>query len=73
MIEEASMVTGQFFDKLEAAARIIRRSSDFFGGIRLIVITDFSQLPPVGLLSKTRCVYSRYGGRPQETAGSVAV
>lgn len=45
------MVTGQFLYKLEAAARIIRRTSDFFGGILLIVIADFSQLPPVELLS----------------------
>ncbi|XP_058273888.1 ATP-dependent DNA helicase PIF1 isoform X2 [Hemibagrus wyckioides] len=47
IIDEISMVEAEFFDKLEAIARSIRRSSEPFGGIQLIVCGDFLQLPPV--------------------------
>ncbi|KAK6484300.1 ATP-dependent DNA helicase PIF1-like [Huso huso] len=47
IIDEVSMVEGEFFDKLETIARSIRRSSEPFGGIQLIVCGDFLQLPPV--------------------------
>ncbi|XP_076838064.1 ATP-dependent DNA helicase PIF1 isoform X2 [Brachyhypopomus gauderio] len=47
IIDEVSMVEGHFFDKLEAIARSIRRSTEPFGGIQLIVCGDFLQLPPV--------------------------
>ncbi|KAF6720395.1 ATP-dependent DNA helicase PIF1 [Oryzias melastigma] len=47
IIDEISMVEGQFFDKLEAVARSVRRSTQPFGGIQLIVCGDFLQLPPV--------------------------
>ncbi|XP_039533679.1 ATP-dependent DNA helicase PIF1 [Pimephales promelas] len=47
IIDEISMVEAQFFDKLEAIARSIRRSTEPFGGIQLIVCGDFLQLPPV--------------------------
>nr|XP_023671563.1 ATP-dependent DNA helicase PIF1 [Paramormyrops kingsleyae] len=47
IIDEISMVEAQFFDKLEAIARSIRRSTQPFGGIQLVVCGDFLQLPPV--------------------------
>ncbi|KAK9539000.1 hypothetical protein VZT92_004135 [Zoarces viviparus] len=47
IIDEVSMVEAQFFDKLEAVARSVRRSTEPFGGIQLIVCGDFLQLPPV--------------------------
>ncbi|XP_034743457.1 ATP-dependent DNA helicase PIF1 [Etheostoma cragini] len=47
IIDEISMVEAQFFDKLEAVARSVRRSTEPFGGIQLIVCGDFLQLPPV--------------------------
>uniref|UniRef100_A0A8C1ZJZ0 ATP-dependent DNA helicase n=1 Tax=Cyprinus carpio TaxID=7962 RepID=A0A8C1ZJZ0_CYPCA len=48
IIDEISMVKSEeFFDKLEAVARSIRRSTELFGGIQLIVCGDFLQLPPV--------------------------
>ncbi|KAG9333926.1 hypothetical protein JZ751_009389, partial [Albula glossodonta] len=47
IIDEISMVEAQFFDKLEMIARSIRRSTEPFGGIQLIVCGDFLQLPPV--------------------------
>ncbi|KAM8839588.1 ATP-dependent DNA helicase PIF1 [Synchiropus picturatus] len=47
IIDEVSMVEAEFFDKLEAVARSVRRSTEPFGGIQLIICGDFLQLPPV--------------------------
>uniref|UniRef100_A0A1I7Z420 ATP-dependent DNA helicase PIF1 n=1 Tax=Steinernema glaseri TaxID=37863 RepID=A0A1I7Z420_9BILA len=47
IIDEISMVSGDYFEKMEAVARTIRRSNLPFGGIQLIITGDFLQLPPV--------------------------
>uniref|UniRef100_T1J1X4 ATP-dependent DNA helicase n=1 Tax=Strigamia maritima TaxID=126957 RepID=T1J1X4_STRMM len=47
IIDEISMVDGEFFSKLEMMARKARRSDKVFGGIQLILSGDFLQLPPV--------------------------
>lgn len=47
IIDEISMVDSEFFDKLEAVARHVRRNDKPFGGIQLILCGDFFQLPPV--------------------------
>jgi len=47
IIDEVSMVDGNFFKKLEHVARQIRNSDKPFGGIQLILTGDFLQLPPV--------------------------
>lgn len=47
IIDEISMVDADYFDKLEAVARAVRRSSKPFGGIQLVLCGDFLQLPPV--------------------------
>ncbi|KAL2101689.1 hypothetical protein ACEWY4_003450 [Coilia grayii] len=61
IIDEISMVDAQFFDKLEAIARSIKRSTEPFGGIQLIVCGDFFQLPPVckGKDKPTFCFQAR--------------
>lgn len=51
------MVDGEFFDKLEAVARYIRRNDRPFGGIQLILCGDFLQLPPV-----TKTSFDNRGG-----------
>ncbi|KAH8240826.1 hypothetical protein KR026_005813 [Drosophila bipectinata] len=56
IIDEISMVDGQFFEKIEAVARHIRRNDRPFGGIQLILCGDFLQLPPV--------VKSEFGSTP---------
>ncbi|KAL0280093.1 UNVERIFIED_CONTAM: hypothetical protein PYX00_001485 [Menopon gallinae] len=48
IIDEISMVHGDFFEKLEYIARKIRKNEKPFGGIQLILCGDFFQLPPVG-------------------------
>jgi len=48
IIDEISMVSADFFDKLDAIGRRVRgRPQQCFGGIQLIVCGDFLQLPPV--------------------------
>ncbi|XP_043272559.1 ATP-dependent DNA helicase PIF1 isoform X3 [Venturia canescens] len=52
VIDEISMVDGDFFDKMEAVARHIRKNDKPFGGIQLILCGDFFQLPPVSKSEK---------------------
>ncbi|XP_031624405.1 ATP-dependent DNA helicase PIF1 [Contarinia nasturtii] len=47
IIDEISMVDGEYFEKIEAVARNIRKNDKPFGGIQLILCGDFLQLPPV--------------------------
>ncbi|XP_014204851.1 ATP-dependent DNA helicase PIF1 [Copidosoma floridanum] len=47
IIDEISMVEGDYFDKIETIARFVRNSEKPFGGIQLILCGDFFQLPPV--------------------------
>ncbi|XP_060522866.1 ATP-dependent DNA helicase PIF1 [Cylas formicarius] len=47
IIDEISMVDGNYFEKVEQVARGVRRNDKPFGGIQLILCGDFFQLPPV--------------------------
>lgn len=47
VIDEISMVDGDFFAKLEVLARAVRGNDRPFGGLQLILAGDFLQLPPV--------------------------
>jgi ATP-dependent DNA helicase PIF1 len=47
VIDEVSMMTPELFEKLEEIARKIRRDERPFGGLQLIMVGDFFQLPPV--------------------------
>lgn len=47
IIDEISMMSAELFDKLDAVAKVIRRSSAPFGGLQLLLVGDFYQLPPV--------------------------
>lgn len=54
IIDEISMITGEFLDQLEQLARKVRPRSaqQVFGGIQVIVAGDFFQLPPVSTPEK---------------------
>ncbi|GFY47732.1 ATP-dependent DNA helicase PIF1 [Trichonephila inaurata madagascariensis] len=54
IVDEISMVDGEFFEKLEKIARIVRRNDKPFGGIQLILSGDFLQLPPVSKKGENR-------------------
>ena len=47
VIDEISMMTPEFFEKLDQVARLVRRRTRPFGGLQLVLCGDFYQLPPV--------------------------
>jgi ATP-dependent DNA helicase PIF1 len=55
IIDEISMLEGELFAKLEALARIIRKNEEPFGGMQLILVGDFCQLPPAGKAVSRYC------------------
>ena len=60
IIDEISMLSAEFFDKLETIARIIKNSDQAFGGIQLILSGDFCQLSPIE--SKNFCYEAKSWG-----------
>lgn len=47
IIDEISMMNEELFDKIDDYLKYIRNSNKPFGGIQIILIGDFAQLPPV--------------------------
>ena len=47
VIDEISMMSAELLDKLDAIAKILRRSSLPFGGLQVLASGDFLQLPPI--------------------------
>lgn len=47
LLDEASMISGEFFDLLSDAVSEIRQDPRPFGGIQLIICGDFLQLSPI--------------------------
>lgn len=47
VIDEMSMVRADLLDRIAETLRIVRYSNEPFGGVRLIMMGDLSQLPPV--------------------------
>lgn len=47
VIDEISMLSGDILDKINAVFKIIRDRATPFGGIQIVLVGDFAQLPPV--------------------------
>jgi ATP-dependent DNA helicase PIF1 len=47
IIDEVSMMTPELLEKLDAVAKLLRRNSKPMGGLQLVFVGDFYQLPPV--------------------------
>jgi uracil-DNA glycosylase len=47
IIDEVSMMTAELLDKLNELAKKVRGNKKPFGGIQLVLVGDFYQLPPV--------------------------
>jgi ATP-dependent DNA helicase PIF1 len=48
ILDEVSMLSCELFETLDGLARRLRGADAFFGGLRLVLVGDFFQLPPVG-------------------------
>ena len=57
VIDEVSMMTPELFEKLDQVARKIRGVNTPFGGLQLILVGDFFQLPPVTLEGEVPFVF----------------
>jgi len=53
VIDEISMLPAYLFTRLDALLRFMRKSKAPFGGVQLIVMGDFMQLPPVARKGET--------------------
>lgn len=47
IIDEVSMMTAELLEKLDEVAKIVRRDTRPFGGMQVVLVGDFYQLPPV--------------------------
>lgn len=47
IIDEVSMLDGRVLDSVDAVCREIKRSDQPFGGLQVVLVGDFFQLPPV--------------------------
>lgn len=52
IVDEVSMLTPEFLEKLNKIAQAIRRNSNPMGGLQVIFVGDFFQLPPVNKESR---------------------
>lgn len=48
IIDEISMMSGELFTKLNDIAKLVKKSALPFGGIHLVLVGDFLQLPLIG-------------------------
>ena len=58
VIEEVSMVDYEFFEKISEYLSIIRKDKRPFGGLQVVLLGDFCQLPPVNRGSISFCFKS---------------
>lgn len=47
VVDEVSMLSGVFLDNMDIVLRAARKKNQPFGGVRMIFVGDFMQLPPV--------------------------
>jgi hypothetical protein len=47
VIDEISMLDGRVLDMVESVCRVVHQKGEAFGGMQVIVVGDFFQLPPI--------------------------
>ncbi len=48
IIDEISMLSGKTLDMVNAVCKEVRKNSEPFGGLQVVLVGDFFQLPPIG-------------------------
>jgi len=61
IIDECSMLEPGFFHRVNEIAKVARRSQAPFGGVQVVVVGDFFQLPPV--VSRDKYRFGSKGGQ----------
>jgi len=57
VIDEVSMMTPDLFEKLDELGKKVRRNERPFGGLQLVLVGDFFQLPPISRDAETAFVF----------------
>lgn len=52
VIDEVSMLDGRMLDMLDRILRTVRQQEDAFGGLQVILVGDFYQLPPIARMGE---------------------
>jgi ATP-dependent DNA helicase PIF1 len=52
VIDEISMLDGKLLDMVDIICRTIRQNSEAFGGMQVVCVGDFFQLPPIGRMGE---------------------
>jgi len=60
IIDEISMVRADLLDSIDSFLRTIRKKSGVFGGVRIIMVGDLHQLPPVVTSQEKQALESIY-------------
>ncbi|MCD5382258.1 MAG: AAA family ATPase [Candidatus Pacebacteria bacterium] len=55
VIDEVSMLDGKILDMVDKITKTIRQSPEAFGGLQVIIVGDFFQLPPVTKHGEVPC------------------
>lgn len=60
IIDEVGMVRSDIFENIERSLRLTRRSNAAFGGVRVICVGDFYQIPPVLIPREQEAFFDHY-------------
>ncbi len=60
IIDEISMIRADLFDRINSNLQYARKSNEFFGGVKLVLIGDLYQLPPI-LQEQNYAAYEKLG------------
>lgn len=58
VIDEISMLSANFLDMVDRVCRAVRQQDQPFGGLQIVLVGDFFQLPPIGRAQTTKYAFS---------------
>lgn len=62
IIDEISMLDGRVIDMVNIVCKTVRQSTEAFGGLQVVFVGDFFQLPPIGKMGEmTRYAFESRG------------